>query len=370
MPPGVRDSLGGTREVSSSRCCPGCARCLVLRFPGLSSPPAAPLQASPPPPDCSPAPFLGFLASPVLSSPPPPPRTASRARDCAAPTPFIPPRFPPSPQERLLPVPPLPRRGRGRLAGGGGARRRGEGVFGEAPAPRPGTCTRAAHLSRAAVPPPNAGARELSGITGVGRRRPRSLQPCRWTPGPGRAPLWLWPERARRLSNPPAPAAPARPALLPRSRARGGPVPSRRAEPGAAERPRRAGGFAHKSAVMMVVLMRPRSSPAELPRTAHEQQRRALPRARDSSTLLTGLGGDPGGQEFGRTLTRCPRWGSRARVTARRKAGSPAFTYCQATPQILIPHSDPKRCQAHTRRLLSSQEGSSEFGGSCPHSVS
>lgn len=154
MPPGVRDSLGGTREVSSSRCCPGCARCLVLRFPGLSSPPAAPLQASPPPPDCSPAPFLGFLASPVLSSPPPPPRTASRARDCAAPTPFIPPRFPPSPQERLLPVPPLPRRGRGRLAGGGGARRRGEGVFGEAPAPRPGTCTRAAHLSRAAVPPP------------------------------------------------------------------------------------------------------------------------------------------------------------------------------------------------------------------------
>lgn len=52
---------------------------------------------------------------------------------------------------------------------------------------------------------------------------------------------------------------------------------------------------------MMVVLMRPRSSPAELPLTAHEQQQRALPRARDSSTLLTGLGGDPGGQEFGMT---------------------------------------------------------------------
>lgn len=337
MPPGVRDSLGGTREVSSSRCCPGCARCLVLRFPGLSSPPAAPLQASPPLPTALPLRFSGSWPAPfspphpLLLGLPPAPGTAQPPPPSSCHASHLPPRSASSPS------PPLPRRGRGRLAGGGGARRRGEGVFGEAPAPRPGTCTRAAHLSRAAVPPPpNAGARELSGITGVGRRRPRSLQPCRWTPGPGRAPLWLWPERARRLSNPPAPAAPARPALLPRSRARGGPVPSRRAEPGAAERPRRAGGFAHKSAVMMVVLMRPRSSPAELPRTAHEQQRRALPRARDSSTLLTGLGGDPGGQEFGRTLNRCPRWGSRARVTARRKAGSPAFTYCQATPQILI----------------------------------
>lgn len=67
------------------------------------------------------------------------------------------------------------------------------------------------------------------------------------------------------------------------------------------ERPRSAGGIAHKSALMMVVLMRPRSSPAELPRTAHEQQQRALPRAWDSSTLLTGLSGDPGAQVFGMT---------------------------------------------------------------------
>lgn len=33
-------------------------------------------------------------------------------------------------------------------------------MFGEAPAPRPGTCTRAAHLSRAAVPPPPTPGRE------------------------------------------------------------------------------------------------------------------------------------------------------------------------------------------------------------------
>lgn len=305
-----------------------------------------------------------LLPTPLLLGLPPAPGTAQPPPPSSRHASHLPPRSASSPS-------PLSLGGAAAVSQAEGGRGGGEkGCLEKLPLPARGPAPAPPTSPAQPSPPPNAGARELSGITGVGRRRPRSLQPCRWTPGPGRAPLWLWPERARRLSNPPAPAAPARPALLPRSRARGGPVPSRRAEPGAAERPRRAGGFAHKSAVMMVVLMRPRSSPAELPRTAHEQQRRALPRARDSSTLLTGLGGDPGGQEFGRTLTRCPRWGSRARVTVRRKAGSPAFTYCQATPQILIPHSDPKRCQAHTRRLLSSQEGSSEFGGSCPHSVS
>lgn len=52
-------------------------------------------------------------------------------------------------------------------------------MFGEAPAPRPGTShPRPPSLAQSPTPSPpiNAGARELSGIAGARRRRPTSLQ--------------------------------------------------------------------------------------------------------------------------------------------------------------------------------------------------
>lgn len=137
-------------------------------------------------------------------------------------------------------------------------------VFGEAPAPRRGPGTRAAHLSRAAPDPQRWGARAFGGHWGESAV-PRSLQPCKWTTGSadGDAALSLARKGAAALEP-----AGSHGSIPPRTGAHGSPSPPRVLS---RERPQSAGGIAHKSAVMMVVLMRPRSSPAELSRSAHEQ---------------------------------------------------------------------------------------------------
>lgn len=148
---GVKDSLGKTREVSSSRHCPGCTRCLVFPVP----PPPPPLFPSrnPTPTPRSPAPFLGSW--PAQFSPPHPLLlTASRARDCVAPTPFIPPHFPPSsPPPRSASSPSPPSLG-GAVSQAEGGRRGGKkGCLEKLPLPARGPRTRAAPLSRSRLPP-------------------------------------------------------------------------------------------------------------------------------------------------------------------------------------------------------------------------
>jgi hypothetical protein len=132
------------------------------------------------------------------------------------------------------------------------------------PLPARGPGTRVAHLSRAAPDPLRRGAKAFGGHWGESAA-PRSLQPRKWTTGSADRDVALALARKGAAALEPASSHESIPS---RTGAYCSPSPPRVLS---RERPQSAGGIAHKSAVMMVVLMRPRSSPAELPRTAHEQ---------------------------------------------------------------------------------------------------
>lgn len=144
---GVKDSLGKTREVPFSRYCPGCTHCLTLPVPpplflargtpaGLPAPSPLSRSASrvPGQPSSLPPPHPLFLRLP------PAPGTAQ---------PLLPSSLHASPQEHLLLVPSLPRRGRSRLAGGGGE----EWCLEKCSLSARGPGARAAYLSRSAPGP-------------------------------------------------------------------------------------------------------------------------------------------------------------------------------------------------------------------------
>lgn len=160
------------------------------------------------------------------SCPPPLPRTASRSRDCAAPSPFIPPHFPPgAPSFFSSPL----------SLGGAAAVWQAEegrsGVWRSARSQPGDLSTRVAHLSCAAPDPPRQGARAFGGGHWGESAAPRSLQPRQRTTGsaPWDAALALARKGAAALEP-----AGSHESIPPRTGAPRQPVPSPRAEPGAA----------------------------------------------------------------------------------------------------------------------------------------